>query len=513
MMTKNKKIIMILIICIVSVLVVGIVGTYAWYYWATDDDQITQIFTDVGAAYVLFDAGSNMSGQSLKPVSDKALGVSKVITVSTSEEAKTSITFNLYMDITLLEEGLNHESFKYELYNNDNNLVASGNFSDEFLTDDILVDCEKNNTKHVQLLKDEIISTTESRYVLYLWIDGENYINPPEMQNKNFSINLHADGQNALVQDVIYPDITEVQEGTFAHQIVNTYINSEKTIVNSGDTRYVRYHYDEANNLMADVDGNVRYYGANPNNYIYFNCSDYSNQNDTTCEKWRIVGIVDGKVKIVKNGQLGVYSFDYTSSGTYKNDWNTATLNTLLNEAYYNSSSLTYYNNSTAGSEISFVSNGITAATRDNNIISASNWYINGATEEKIYVFPRDIYISERTGSHMWYGNIALLYPSDYGYAVDINNCKYNISKYNNCNSYNWMYNIVTNFGNKEGWLLLSRAEGYRLEFYVHSNGYVGSSYIYPARGVTPTLYLNPELAVDSEGVGTESNPYRLVIN
>ena len=63
-----------------------------------------------------------------------------------------------------------------------------------------------------------------------------------------------------------------------------------------------------------DPDNNIRYYGANPNNYIYFNCSDYSNQSDSTCEKWRIIGIFknmtkeDGSqtdlVKIIKDERL-----------------------------------------------------------------------------------------------------------------------------------------------------------------------------------------------------------------
>mgnify|MGYP003302935366 CR=1 FL=1 len=37
------------------------------------------------------------------------------------------------------------------------------------------------------------------------------------------------------------------------------------------------------------------------NNYIYFNCSDYSKQDDTTCERWRIVGVFDGRVKIIRD--------------------------------------------------------------------------------------------------------------------------------------------------------------------------------------------------------------------
>ena len=52
-------------------------------------------------------------------------------------------------------------------------------------------------------------------------------------------------------------------------------------------------------------DGNIRYYGASPNNYIYFNCDDYSNQTSSTCETWRIIGIFDGKVKILREDTIG----------------------------------------------------------------------------------------------------------------------------------------------------------------------------------------------------------------
>ena len=44
--------------------------------------------------------------------------------------------------------------------------------------------------------------------------------------------------------------------------------------------------------LTSGIEGNIRYFGASDkvNNYIYFNCSDYSNQSSSTCELWRIVG-------------------------------------------------------------------------------------------------------------------------------------------------------------------------------------------------------------------------------
>lgn len=63
--------------------------------------------------------------------------------------------------------------------------------------------------------------------------------------------------------------------------------------------------------------GNVRYYGKNPSNYIYFNCSDYSNQLSSTCEVWRIIGVFDGKVKIMKNNSIGVIAWDYDKNDDF----------------------------------------------------------------------------------------------------------------------------------------------------------------------------------------------------
>ena len=75
---------------------------------------------------------------------------------------------------------------------------------------------------------------------------------------------------------------------------------------------------DTVNFANDDPDGNIRYIGANPDNYVYFNCSDYTNQSDSTCEKWRIIGLFnnitksngtkENLVKIVKSEEYRHYS-------------------------------------------------------------------------------------------------------------------------------------------------------------------------------------------------------------
>lgn len=65
---------------------------------------------------------------------------------------------------------------------------------------------------------------------------------------------------------------------SFATYISNLYANATKTEVTNNS---IKYNYASSVGLMNDrlgeagvgiEDGNIRYYGANPNNYIYFNC-------------------------------------------------------------------------------------------------------------------------------------------------------------------------------------------------------------------------------------------------
>ena len=144
---------------------------------------------------------------------------------------------------------------------------------------------------------------------------------------------------------------------TAAEYITKLYTTASKTTAtNSGITYNYANIYDTDSDdntnggLMNDrlggtttsLDGgNIRYYGASPNNYIYFNCSDYSNQTSSTCETWRIIGVFNGKLKLIRGSQIGKYSWDNKNTTTGaesnygKNDWTTARLMKLLNPSDY----------------------------------------------------------------------------------------------------------------------------------------------------------------------------------
>ena len=319
-MNKKKKIFLITgISLLVLIAIVG--GTYAWYVWTTSDSATTKIVAGVGAATVTFDGGSDINA-SLRPVSDKSKGIVKNISVKGDT---TGLVFNMYLDITSIDTGLKDESFRYELYKGTTK-VKEGNFSDSYLTSNT-VTCSKNNTNHIVLLTNESISTSKTSYTLYIWIDGANYTNPNTMMNKTFNFKLHADGEGAVLAKTAAETITEL------------YMNAEKETIQNNN---IDYHISPSVSLMndrlggttEDLDGgNIRYYGTNPNNYMYFNCKTYP---DTNCELWRIIGVFDGRLKIMRNESIGKLAFDQdknddSSKTTFDNDWSTATLQKLLN--------------------------------------------------------------------------------------------------------------------------------------------------------------------------------------
>ena len=335
--------------------------------------------------------------------------------------------------------------------------------------------------------------------------------------------------------DLIVPSgvtlVTEVytEPVIAATQITNLYNDATKTPVTNNS---ITYQYDTKNSLMKDNAGNIRHYGASPNNYIYFNCSDYSNQSSSTCETWRIIGVFNNKVKLIRGSQIGTYAWDNKNKSTGaetdngKNDWTEARLMKLLNPGYesettggslyYNAKSGNCYawqNNATK--TCNFTSTGIkNDITR--NLISDTTYYLGGYNSTEVY--SNEIYEKERggavyTGRPMtWTGKIALAYPSDYGYAADLSKCSQTLYNYNDstCTSNNWMKSIVApNYG----WLLTPNSGLADITWHVYSSGFVDYSgyYAFNANGVTPVLYLDPSVDIKS-GTGSSSAPYQLSI-
>ena len=389
----------------------------------------------------------------------------------------------------------------------------------------------------------DIIGYTENKYI-------KLYLKNPTNNSNTVTITSVLGYENG--GDLIVPDgITLITEKYFtpialSEHITNLYTNASKSPVENNG---VDYNYASSVSLMNDrlggttssLDGgNIRYYGASPNNYIYFNCSDYSNQTSDTCELWRIIGVFDGKVKIMRNKSIGKYSWDVSASsvnsGRGVNEWSQADLMKLLNPGYesesvggslyYNSKKGTCYNNkSNATTSCDFTSIGIKNDATRNKIESTT--YNIGGSELSSNIYSNQAYKYERGTTVIsspsdgikrtteWSGEIALPYPSDYGYAADFNKCTRSLYYYYNadglCLNNDWMRSIMIDLGTKNGWLLNPKTSSADCSWYIEVQGgidaYNGN---WVANKVIPTLYLNSEETIVEGTTGTEDNPYKL---
>lgn len=308
--------------------------------------------------------------------------------------------------------------------------------------------------------------------------------------------------------------LAEGNFSTFANGSTNTLY--EDTL-NTGITDFVFYLY---------IDGNIRYYGASPNNYVYFNCSTYPT---TNCELWRIIGTFGDKIKIVRNESIGKYSWDNKDKTTGaetnygKNDWTDARLMKLLNPGYesetggslyYNAKSGTcYVNQNNATTACNFTSTGIKNDTTK-NIIAEVTYNTAGYNDATLY--PNEIYTYER-GSTVysgrqttWTGKIGLMYPSDYGYASDLTKCREKINNYNasTCSQNNWIYNMGSL------WLLTHDSARSDRNWSINSSGNAsvnGNGNGGTSNGllVFPSLFLSSDVKIIS-GNGSINNPYQL---
>ena len=352
--------------------------------------------------------------------------------------------------------------------------------------------------------------------------------------------------------------------------------------------------------------GNIRYYGANPNNYIdigdvyeedviinnweafggpftessecyaFFECTtnyaelgfedeasctaglpEFLEQNlgvssvgdicDTTTFPqgtpilYRIIGLfkdiqlADGTkqdlVKVVREESIGAYSWDTSdstvNSGCGINEWSGADLMKLLNPGYesetvggslwWNSRSGTCYNNqSNATTSCDFTGKGLSSNVQ-NKIASVvwntGGWNSSGIYSNQIYSYERGTNVISNpidgvTRTTSWTGKVALMYPSDCGYATDFNTCTTTLSSYGSSGCYNndWLYNsahqrlLTPNSSDSiRAWRVISPG-------FVSGDDDYGNS-VYLAYGVRPVFFLNSELGIVS-GNGSETNPY-----
>ena len=241
---------------------------------------------------------------------------------------------------------------------------------------------------------------------------------------------------------------------------------------------------DQGELTTSDSPREYRYIGSNPDNYVQFNN-----------ELWRIIGIFDGQLNIIRNESLGDMAWDSNNV----NDWSTASLQTYLNNDYY----------------------GTIDSEDQTKIDSAYVWKLGGSftyndvTAQMFYERERgtEVYSGNPTE---WTGSIALMYPSDYGFSTsggsttNRSSClakelyNWNSSSFSDCKNNSWLYDSSTS-----QWTLTHGVWGSNSVFRVFDDGYVSIDDVSNSRAVRPAVYLLSNVEIVS-GIGTSDDPYIL---
>ncbi len=274
--------------------------------------------------------------------------------------------------------------------------------------------------------------------------------------------------------------------------------------------------------IMLDNNGEYRYYGANPDNYVTFNG-----------ELWRIISVSNVKsspsdtigsirMKIIRNESVGTYSWDSSistiNSGYGVNDWRQADLNVELNTLYYNQQSGTCYNgDNNASTTCDFLVIGLSNETK--KMIDDALWYLGGSNSD-VGMYANDYYMLER-GSAVydcrtddgacprattWVGKVGLMYPSDYVYATDQDLCTVTTHSWNSiCTMNNWLFN------KNSQWFLFPHSGLSYAGFYTYLNGNVHGSNASNPFSVRPVVILQSDVLING-GEGTDTSPYQLLV-
>ena len=437
----NKKAV-ITVLSILLVLSIMLSTTYALFMKVNTLDN-TESYTS-GILDITVEEGTALTLSNTLPMTDEEGSALTPYTFKVTNTGNLTYTFDLKLLSTTTSNQINPAYIKVKL--DDNSPVTLSSLSNGLIASDLTLNPSDSVTMSVRI---------------WLSIDTPN----TEI-GKSFSAKIVTDGVGS--------------EYVTGADYIESLLASNPTTMNNDDP-----------------DGNVRYMGADPNNYVSFNN-----------ELWRIIGVFDvastdggpteKRLKIIRNESLGDMAWDSANT----NNWTTASLQTYLNGEYYNDLPLktksliddTYWN---LGGTASFTS-------ASNGLASHFYGYERGTT----------VYSGRPT---YWVGKIGLMYPSDYGYATSGGtttnraSClakelfRWSSSSYSDCKNNDYLYN-----SSLYQWTLTPRSSHSNHVFVVRTAGGVdfnnasGSNY-----SASPVLYLKSTVEITG-GDGTSGNPYTL---
>lgn len=428
----------------------------------------------------------------------------------------------------LTESGSYDENMLYEKKLNKNVIISD---SDIVISNEKIMDTSLNDS----ILTIKIPMKTKYSDTDY----GLKFVIPNKLNGINVSLTLVTEIKNLALNS---HDISEIPNTG------DSFENGDFIVVHQPETDQTTQTYD------------YRYKGASPANYIWFNCDEadgagnlygtYSyNYNESTCEKWRIIGVIeteksDGNKeylpKIIRDESIGSYSWDNKknniefggTNGYGLNNWTDAHLMKTLNPGYetfdidsdglYEANSLYWnrqsgtclsgYNESSPNKEdlCDFTGNGVKQKNR--NYIEEVKWYLGESTQTITTTLRYYKEQRGKTGGRSspntinWTGKVGLMYVDDYGYAAG-KKCSSEIALYNyniSCKDSNWLYDSKYN----QWTLSLLSGSAYNV-ILIDKTGYANHYMAGYPQYIKPVVYLKSN-TIKIGGTGTNNDPYKI---
>ncbi len=285
----------------------------------------------------------------------------------------------------------------------------------------------------------------------------------------------------------ISEDATAAIVGQYVYlklDVVGTVFEQETAIqalTSSMDVSGLTEIVSDASSADENMNKEYRYVGSNPNNYVYFNCSN--DADFTTCEKWRILGVynvlngtqTENRIKIIKDTSDTVLSWDSNSGVSY----DSSTLYTYLNTDYYN---------------------GLSSSAKGK--MNSATYQLGGA--DTLDINSKALYNQEVNSTHYMLTNVGLMSVSDYAFASGLSDAD-TIQNIASMNANNWLYK------EQEEWFI-NKTESSTAELQVFSkatDGTITTSATAEQKLIRPVVYLAKDIKIIG-GNGSSSNPYTL---
>ena len=473
---RKKKILMMISLSLFSITIISL-GTYA--LWTSTNDLLTGSNTiQSGQVKMSYTETNEIGMNNALPIKDSEgktltnyfdFQVLSYIKTRANDDTQRKLNYNIVLEPITVDNPLSDNEIK----------VYLTKVVDEVETVVVKPTTIDKLNQYVLKSHEEVFSNNKGEvttsYRLRAWID-EN-VDANKLSEKSYSYRFRININNEKVAEIV--PLLNIPVGMNGIEKVTHEIDGTLQVDSKFATEY-------------------RYRGGNVANYVTFNN-----------EVWRIIGViptedtngnVENRIKIIRDTSIGNMKWNTIEDTTTnsKNNWVTGTLNTYLNNDYYN-----------------------TLTTDAKNMIGTAKYYLGGYNSSSIktdvmWQYERK---NEANRTGYYYGTnpimqndaskkIAIMYASDYGYAAS-KECSKGLLYYyedSNCiTTNNWLDK------SQNEWLISQDSNGDNIVFYVLDSlvtgEIVGGKY-----GVRAVLSLSSNVKI-SGGSGTSEQPYTLSVN